>query len=227
MVNKDPFGPPHDYCDVQCERCVFERDCVIARELRNSRWLDEVDAEESVMSFDQRSDAGDGHAARSLAALPRLPTARHLGSGQPFIERLRRAGMNYSLSLTQLLHKLSAPFTELFRDAEIAAAIVAPKVARLTISLLPGSDPGFDPGFAEDGYRTLLLLEHVDARTALALSVVCTECIGSATTFDRARAHLWELLAPLSAQVPARTRAELARLVVRGRAPSPFFVVCN
>jgi hypothetical protein len=221
MVN-NPFGPPYDYCDVQCERCVFERDCVIARELRNSRWLDEVDAEECIMSFDRTGDASDGDAG-SL----RGTTARRVGGGQPFIERLRRAGMNYSMALTALLHKLSAPFTEVFRDAEIAAALVAPKVARLTMSLLPGSEPAFEPGFAEDGYRTLLLLEHVDARTTLALSVVCTECIGSATAFDRARAHLWQLLGPLSAQVPARIRAELAALVVRGRAPSPFFVVSN
>ena len=226
MVSTSPFGLPYDYCDVQCERCVFERDCVIAREIRNSRWLDELDAEDCVMSFDRRGDTPDGATVPQTARLQRL---RRTGAGQPFIERLRRAGMSYSLSLTQLLYKLSAPFTEVFRDAEIAAALVAPKVARLTMALLPGSDPGFDSDcdFAEDGYRTLLLLEHVDARATLALSAVCTECLGSATVFDKARAHLWQLLAPLSAQIPPRTRAELAALVVRGRAPSPFLVVCN
>jgi hypothetical protein len=226
MVDKSPFGPPYDYCDVRCERCVFQRDCVIARELRNSRWLGDADVEESVLSFDRRSDAaGRDDLRRSPAGLQRLPAAQPMA--QPFIERLRRAGIGYSLSLTQLLHELSAPFTEVFRDAEIAAALMAPKVARLTMSLRPGSEPAFDRGFAEDGDRTLLLLEHVDARTALALSMVCTECVGSATPFDRARVHLWEMLAPLSAQVPAHTRAELATLVVRGRAPSPFFVVSN
>ncbi len=211
MVNQGSFGPPYDYCDVQCERCVFERDCVIARELRNARWLDQENVEQSVLTFDRRENDGNVR-----------PPGR-----QSFIERLRRAGVNYSLSLFELLHKLSAPFTELFKDAEIAAALVAPKVARLTLSLLPGSEPCFDPDFAEDGYRTLLLLEHVDARTTLALSVVCSECIGSAAVFEQARARLWELLAPLSARIPARARAELAQLVVKRRAPSPFFVVSN
>jgi hypothetical protein len=230
MVNDGSFGAPYDYCDVQCERCVFERDCAIARELRNSRWLDDIDVEESVLSFNRRDGDDDGTAAVALGSRQlreRLVGSRRLVDRQSFIERLRRAGVGYSLSLFQLLHELSAPFTEVFKDAEIAAALVAPKVARLTMSLVPGAMPRFDPDFAEDGYRTLLLLEHVDARTALALSAVCSECLGNAAAFEKARAQLWELLAPISAQVPAHARAELARLVVRRRAPSPFFVVSN
>jgi len=227
MVKTSSFGQPYDYCDVQCERCVFEHECVIARELRNARWLDEMDVEESFLSFDGggRKDATDALVPQPLSR--RLAESRGLGGGQPFIKRLRRAGMSYSLSLCHLLQKSSSPFTEVFRDAEIAAALVAPKVARLTLSLRPGGEPRFDPSFADDGYRTLMLIEHVDARTAVVLSVMCPECIGSASTFNRARSHLWELLAPLSEQIPARARTELARLVVKRRAPSPFFVIPN
>lgn len=227
MLNSSSFGQPHEYCDVQCERCVFEHECVIARELRNARWLDEVDVGESFLSFDAegRKDATDALAPQPL--LNGLGESRRFGSGQPFIERLRRAGVSYSLSLCHLLQKSSAPFTEVFRDAEIAAALIAPKVARLTMSLRPGGELRFDPSFADDGYRTLMLIEHVDERTTLALSVTPSELSGFAATFDRARSELWELLAPLSAQVPPRARAELARLVMKRRAPSPFFVIPN
>jgi hypothetical protein len=152
---------------------------------------------------------------------------RGLGGSDPFTLRLRRAGLSYSLGLWQLLQKLPVALTEVFRDVEIAAALVAPKVARLTMSLAPGNEPRFDPPLADDGYRTLLLLEHVDARTMPALSVVCSECVGLASSFQKARAELWELLGPLSAQVPTGVRAELARLVVKRRAPSPFFVIAN
>jgi hypothetical protein len=230
MVNDGSFNPPHNYCDVQCERCVFEHDCVIAREMRNARWLDDAAADESFFSFDPRGDAGStDHAVDTLvpARLTALGKSRRARGGKVFVERLRRAGMNYSVSLSHLLHKLTAPFTEVFRDAEIAAALVAPKVVRLTMSLRPSGEARFDSTFADDGYRTLLLLEQVDARTTLALTAMGTECAVFAASFEKARAQLWELLAPLSAQIPVRARTELAHLVVKGRAPSPFFVITN
>ncbi len=96
---------------------------------------------------------------------------------------------------------------------------MAGKAARLCAFLAEGREPALEEVVAGNAFATLLLLEALDEQ------VVALQALGPAAgEILEARARFWRVLDPLRAQVPIASRAHLARLVERRRAPSPFVV---
>lgn len=216
------FGVPSEWCDGRCGRCVVEPRCQAARERCERRWRHEErgedpDATETVLhDLIESLQLGIAIARRVLIEQgrdPDEPVERPPTSA--LFENIHAASRELVLSAQGLgdeLWWIDGPLRSV-------TARMAAKAARLEAFVGENGTDAFDDDIAGNAFATVLLLESLDEQVA------ALEALGSvAREVLEARARFWRALEPLRTQVPVAAREHVARLIARGRAPSPFFV---
>jgi hypothetical protein len=199
--------------------------------LRGSRWAHEVSGEDPD-AWDAVLADVDDTLRRSLAMLGEIAQREGVDLETPipeeprslYAERLRRAGVDYSLAFAKLFALACAEGDETALEASSAAIRVGPKIARLSGMLPTDGTARFESLAAGDAHANLMLVEELDRRCVGALPRLFApdpDIVGDALM---AAGRLFALLAPLQRQIPRSARRALSRLVAAGCAPSPFQV---
>ncbi len=228
------FGPVYNWCDRWCERCdLGARRCPLALKEAQRRWVHEArgedpddpavfaadvqeewDALERTLERVAEEEGIDPHAP----APPEVVTMASL--------RLRRAGMGFAGEVARALRELPDELRESDAARELSrqSILVASKCARLADVVGERGEPRTDDEvWEDDAVPNLLLLEALDRRlVACVAELFAPERAAPLTELASA---LREAIGRLLAAVPEEARAELAAMIERGDAPSPFVVV--
>jgi hypothetical protein len=202
------FSAPFNWCDARCERCPLEPECPLRRRQLQHAWVHEAKGEDpddpsSVMA-DVAQDLGS--ALRQLedfvaeegidldAPMPKVPIVLDA-------ERLHRAGRALVFGLAKDGQDMSN------------VTLFMMKCARLSLSV---ADDDAET-FALDAAPNLLLIERLRSELAPRIEAASDETRAAAATIDR-------VLQPLFAKLDDASRREMAELVAKNAAPSPFCV---
>src|SRR5690606_36221909 len=138
--------------------------------------------------------------------------------------RLQKLAQAFAVAVCKSVDRLpDAPEPDA-REATHESLLVASKCARLVDYFDALGAPCVDDElFEHDAAPNLLLLEELERRLSARLFAVFPEEL--ARELSARLAEIGALVAPLRAGVSDEARAELASLVERGEAPSPFVVI--
>lgn len=236
-----PFGPAHNWCDKECERCLLEPTCECRRRDRGRTWAHEQRGEDpnspDVIIADIRYEL-----ERTRELIEEISRERGIDLTAPrkeprslLAERLDRACMPHLRAAQAVLDELPEELSssEAAQILSRATAILFTKPTRIvaflpsdgTATLELGGAPTLDPDRAWEGYANLLLLEHMARAGDLAFAQL--EPSLSATTaaqFRAARNDLYNPLVAIFATIPDEARAHLRAVQAASAAPSPFCV---
>ena len=205
------LSSPHNWCDRLCERCPLATTCPIGvSELDptteqadlgeiiadGQRMLDEALREEGI----DPDDVG-----------PPPPPSAEAAALTRFAAELAKA-------VGRILRKAPAHADpEVVSELGSGVRMIAGKCARLATYI---DDPPED--FDRDAAPNLLLLEVIGARVRAGLDALFDD--EHRPAFDAILAELGTRQSPLHHQVSSAVRAELARRIERGEAPTPFLI---
>ena len=206
------LSSPHNWCDRVCERCPLATTCPIG--------VSELG--ETAPKLDLGEILRDGQRMLDEALREQGIDPDDVGPPPPpsaEAAALTRLSTEFAKAVGRILREAPAHADpELVSELGAAVRMIASKCARLATYL---DDPPED--FGHDAKPNLLLLEVIGARVRADLDPLFDD--EHRPPFDAILAELGARLTPLYEQVFPEVRAELARLIERGEAPTPFLLV--
>lgn len=226
------FADVHSWCDRRCERCPLATGrCAVARREAQRRWVRTArgeDPDDPAIQFAdvllelERAAQLVERAAREQGIDPSEPP-----EPEPVVSltarRLQKLGQSFASAVRKSVDRLPDVSEPDAREVAHEALLVATKCARLVGYFDPLGAPCIDDDcFEYDAAPNLLLFEELERRLKERIPALFPDELARA--LSARLAEVSALVEPLRAGVSDEARAELAAMIERGEAPSPFLV---
>ena len=219
------LGPPYLWCDGACDRCPVSAECRRRRRIEGHEWRARMRGDDP-RSVDVMMGQVADDLRSALAMLERAAEEAGIDPNEPpdlpppdlAARRLTSEAKRFSEVLSEVAEAAArASHVSRARHLTGRGHLIMMKSARLRAQteLHDWSDiEAWEP----DGAPTVMLVEYLLAEVEAAVTSAGLE----SERYRGARAAYLRAFEPFARQASPKARAELARLVAAGRAPSPF-----